>query len=89
MLSRHKYVQDKLFAEIKQVFGNDKNAPITYRQLQELKYIELVTKESFRLYPPVPGIGRTIEEDIKLGKSLALLTLLLKLNFSFSHFLFD
>lgn len=67
MISRHKDVQDKLFEEIRGVIGDNKDEPVTYRQLQELKYIELVIKESFRFYPPVPGIGRTLDEDIKLG----------------------
>lgn len=66
-LSRHKDVQDKLFAEIRIVCGDDKNESISYRQLNELKYIDSVIKESFRLYPPVPSIGRLVDADINLG----------------------
>ena len=70
LLSRHKDVQDKVFDEIKEVLGTDKNgATVNYRTLQELKYLELVLKESMRLYPPVPIIGRLLDEDVKIGKN--------------------
>ncbi|XP_023307623.2 cytochrome P450 4d2-like [Lucilia cuprina] len=67
LIARHPEVQAKLVEEIKQVLGTDKNKPVTYRDLQDLKYMELVIKESQRLYPSVPAIGREITEDIKVG----------------------
>lgn len=69
LISRHPEVQQKLLDEIKQVFDTDPLKPTTYRQLQELKYMDLVLKESFRLFPPVPAIGRLIDEDLVLGKT--------------------
>lgn len=66
-LGQHTNVQEKLFKEIKNVFGSDKNEPITSQQLQELTYLDFVIKESMRLYPPIPAIARYIEEDISLG----------------------
>lgn len=67
MLSRHKHVQDKIFDEIKTVVGSASNVSITYRHIHELKYIDLVIKETLRLMPSVPAIGRFIDEDIILG----------------------
>ncbi|KAJ6622133.1 Cytochrome P450 4C1, partial [Pseudolycoriella hygida] len=56
---------NKIFAEIQDVFGNG-NESASYRKLQNLKYLEMVIKESMRLYPPVPIIGRKIEEEMEL-----------------------
>lgn len=66
-ISRHKDVQDKLFNEVREVFGDDKNAPVSHRQLHELKYLDAVIKETLRLYPPVQRIGRQTDVDIHLG----------------------
>ncbi|XP_065366483.1 cytochrome P450 4d2-like [Calliphora vicina] len=67
LIARHPEVQVKLVEEIKQVLGTDKNKPVTYRELQDLKYMECAIKESQRLYPSVPAIGREITEDITVG----------------------
>lgn len=67
MISRHPDVQRKLVEEIERVIGTGPSDSMTYRKLQELKYMDLVLKESYRMYPPVPTIGRLIEEDIVLG----------------------
>uniref|UniRef100_A0A1A9W294 Cytochrome P450 n=1 Tax=Glossina brevipalpis TaxID=37001 RepID=A0A1A9W294_9MUSC len=64
MISRYPLVQDRLFAEIQHVLSNDKNKTLTYKNLQELKYMECVIKETLRLYPPVASIGRHVTEDI-------------------------
>lgn len=65
LISRHPDVQNKIFAEIQNVF-HSKTEKATYRKLQDLKYLELVIKESLRLFPPVPIIGRKIEEELRL-----------------------
>lgn len=70
LISRDSMVQEKLFNEIVQVIGENQNVAITYQQLLDLKYMECVIKESFRLFPPVPTIGRYIDEDIVLGRDL-------------------
>ncbi|XP_004518433.1 cytochrome P450 4d2 isoform X2 [Ceratitis capitata] len=67
LISRHPDVQQKLVEEINDVIGTDKTRAITLHDLQELKYLESVIKESLRLYPPVPVIGRETTEDTQLG----------------------
>lgn len=66
-LSRNQNIQNKVFNEIRQVFGDDLRSPLTFRQLRELKYVEMVIKESMRVYTPAPIIGRKLTEDTILS----------------------
>lgn len=68
LISRYPKVQEKLFAEIREVIGDNKTHAPTYAQLQNLHYMECVIKESLRLYPPVPIIGRYLNRDADLSK---------------------
>jgi len=70
LLARHPEVQARAFQEIRDVLGDDKSAPVTMQQLGELKYLECVIKESLRLFPSVPLIGRHITEDTVLDGKL-------------------
>ncbi|XP_052871034.1 cytochrome P450 4d2-like [Anopheles cruzii] len=67
LLARHPEVQEKLHQEIVEIVGNDLKAPVTYRNLQDMKYLEMIIKESLRLYPPAPIIARRFTEDVDLG----------------------
>ncbi|XP_011176869.1 cytochrome P450 4d2 [Zeugodacus cucurbitae] len=70
LISRHPTVQAKLFEEIREVLGDDKERPVAQRDLIELKYMDCVIKESLRLYPTAPFIGRNLEEDVNLRGKL-------------------
>ncbi|KAH8270580.1 hypothetical protein KR018_012042, partial [Drosophila ironensis] len=69
-LSRHPEVQDRLLEEIDRVLGSDRSRPVTIRDLNELKYMESVIKESLRMYPPVPIVGRKLVADFKYSMYL-------------------
>ncbi|KAH8287211.1 hypothetical protein KR054_004323 [Drosophila jambulina] len=70
-ISRHPEVQQRLQQEIREVLGEDRERPVTLRDLGELKYMENVIKESLRLHPPVPMIGRWFAEDVEIrGKRI-------------------
>ena len=52
-----------------EVVGESKS--ITVEMLSQLRYMELVLKESLRLFPSVPSIGRILTEDLDInGKIL-------------------
>lgn len=61
-------VQQKCFQEIRDVFGDDPTKPISLSDLNNLHYLELVIKETLRLFPPVPMIGRKLREEFQIGK---------------------
>jgi len=67
-LSRHPEVQAKMLEEIVQVLGTDRSRPVSIRDLGELKYMECVIKESLRMYPPVPIVGRKLQTDFKYSR---------------------
>ncbi|XP_075163187.1 uncharacterized protein LOC142235815 [Haematobia irritans] len=69
LLARNPRVQNKLLAEIRQVYGDDNVASASMMTLHEMKYLECVIKESLRLYPPVPIIARRMNEDFSYKHS--------------------
>lgn len=75
-LSRHRRIQDRVFKEILDVIGADKNAPVTYKQLQNLRYLDSVIKETLRISPVIPIIGRYLDANVMLGKSTCSLLIL-------------
>ncbi|XP_059222356.1 cytochrome P450 4d2 [Stomoxys calcitrans] len=71
-LSRNPEVQKKLYEELKEVIGVDVSAPLTYNKLMDMKYMDKVIKESLRMYPPVPFIGRQLVQDLYIDLSIFL-----------------
>lgn len=61
-------VQRKLNEEIQQVLGNGE---VTFKVINEFKYLDLVIKETMRLYPPVPIIARRLYEEVDFGDFIA------------------
>ncbi|XP_017011594.2 probable cytochrome P450 4d20 [Drosophila takahashii] len=66
-IARHPKVQERIYEELLEVLGKDPNAPVSQSQLQELKYLDCVIKETMRLYPPVPAVGRHTQKELKIG----------------------
>uniref|UniRef100_A0A034W407 Cytochrome P450 4d10 n=2 Tax=Bactrocera dorsalis TaxID=27457 RepID=A0A034W407_BACDO len=63
--------QRKCYAEIVDVFGKDTSKPVTYEALNNLTYVELCIKETLRLFPSVPLLGRKVTQECEInGKVL-------------------
>lgn len=59
MIANHNDVQQRLFAEIASIGSDDNYA--------DVEYLNAIIKESLRLYPPIPTIGRVLGEDTIVG----------------------
>ncbi|XP_055934616.1 cytochrome P450 4C1-like [Argiope bruennichi] len=57
-------IQERVHEELDTVFGNDLERHVTMDDVRNMKYLECVLKESQRLFPSVPIIGRKLNEDI-------------------------
>jgi cytochrome P450 len=64
LLAQNPQVEQLLAAEVDSVLAG--RAP-TLADLPRLPYVEMVVKESMRLYPPAWGFGRRALEDFELG----------------------
>ncbi|KAL3219183.1 hypothetical protein MRX96_030632 [Rhipicephalus microplus] len=56
--------QAKLQKELDDAFGRDGQHEITASDLKQLPYLECCIKESLRLCPPFPLIGRELDEEL-------------------------
>lgn len=74
LLASNPSVQEQLYQEICQVFkeedeiGSDIN--IDMDKLEQLKFLRLCLKESYRLLPTIPGVARTLQRDMVLSNYL-------------------
>ncbi|CAH1101929.1 unnamed protein product [Psylliodes chrysocephalus] len=66
-LAKEPEIQDKL---IKEMSDYDVNSHISMKEINQMKYMEQVIKESLRLIPVIPLISRVITEDITLDKTV-------------------
>ncbi|QEU93728.1 cytochrome P450 [Streptomyces kanamyceticus] len=66
LLGRHPEVADRVADELDRVLG-DRAAP-DYAELRRLTYLDMVVKESMRLFPPGPYGARETTEALTLGE---------------------
>ncbi|CAF1330310.1 unnamed protein product [Rotaria sordida] len=65
MIALHQDIQQHLFEEIQSIFQNDNERACTLDDVQQMNYLECVIKETLRLLPSVPMIGREIQETFQ------------------------
>lgn len=46
--------------------GNITKEP-TYQEINDMVYLEMVLKETMRLYPSVPAVGRVTEKEYNIS----------------------
>jgi docosahexaenoic acid omega-hydroxylase len=69
-IATNQEVQKKIHEEIDQVIG-ESNHTLSVDDLNKFEYLESVIKESLRIFPPVPMVGRELSEDVIIdGKQL-------------------
>jgi cytochrome P450 len=68
-LAIYQDIQEKVYQEIISVFGDNEitDDDITYENLGQLKYLEMVLKETLRVFTPVPISARETIEKVDLG----------------------
>ncbi|XP_017784626.1 PREDICTED: cytochrome P450 4V2-like [Nicrophorus vespilloides] len=71
-LAKNVEVQNKVFDEQKCLFADFPERSVTYKDLNDMKYLELVLKETLRLYPSVPFYARQTMEEINLTNDIKL-----------------
>lgn len=67
MIAIHPEVQEKLEKELKSVFCSPET-PLHYDTLKQLEYLDMVIKETLRLFPIIPIVLKETMADIKLSK---------------------
>ncbi|KAL5287924.1 CYP4V2 family protein [Megaselia abdita] len=67
LLGSNPDIQEKVAQEMDDIFQGDKNCPATMTNLTDMKYLECCIKDALRLYPSVPMMARSINEDVQIG----------------------
>ncbi|XP_046429413.1 cytochrome P450 4C1-like isoform X2 [Neodiprion fabricii] len=74
MLASHQDIQEKIYQELCDIFeenvleDDNEELHITMDALVKMTYTERVIKETMRLFPGAPIIGRETTDDLKLGQ---------------------
>ncbi|XP_054082042.1 probable cytochrome P450 313a4 isoform X2 [Zeugodacus cucurbitae] len=66
MLATHPNVQERLFEETEQIFSPE-NTCIEYEHLKQFSYMDMIIKETLRLMPSIPLIGRKAVKDVTVN----------------------
>ncbi|XP_014480563.1 PREDICTED: cytochrome P450 4c3-like isoform X2 [Dinoponera quadriceps] len=69
MIANFPEIQKKVYDELLEIYGTQdpKSAPVKFDDLQYMNYLECVIKETLRVFPTVPIVGRRLTEDLILG----------------------
>lgn len=66
-LSKNLNIQNKAVEELKQIFEDDPARNVTMNDVQSMKYLAMVVKETMRKYTPIPLVARSLSENVEHG----------------------
>uniref|UniRef100_A0A182QL51 Cytochrome P450 n=1 Tax=Anopheles farauti TaxID=69004 RepID=A0A182QL51_9DIPT len=66
-LAKNPEVQQRAFNEVRNIVGDDRKQPVTMTMLNDMHYMDLVIKETLRLYPSVPLFGRKMLQNTEIN----------------------
>lgn len=67
-IAKNEKIQSLIFEEVSQILDGDLSQNVTLSQVNDMKYLDLVMKETLRKYPSAPSIERCVHEDVQIGK---------------------
>ncbi|GJQ82469.1 hypothetical protein Trydic_g14460 [Trypoxylus dichotomus] len=62
-LAANPEVQKMAYNEVQLIFADNPKRSVTLQDLQNMRYLEMVIKETLRVYTTIPFFGRTVELD--------------------------
>ncbi|XP_017855933.1 PREDICTED: probable cytochrome P450 313a4 isoform X2 [Drosophila arizonae] len=70
LLAMFPMYQEKAFEEILTLFPDSGDFEVTYEDIQQMVYLDLIINESMRVMPPVPIVSRQTSEDLLLSSGV-------------------
>jgi cytochrome P450 family 4 len=61
-------VQERVLEEARMLLADDPEKHLDEIELKEIPFTESVIKETLRLFPPIPFVGRKLESELTVGK---------------------
>lgn len=71
-LAMHPQYQERLFEEVDSVIGHQCDSYVSYEQIQDMVYMDMIINETMRVMAPVPLIARTTKNDVKISNDITL-----------------
>ncbi|XP_043498368.1 probable cytochrome P450 4d14 [Polistes fuscatus] len=74
MVATFSEVQQQVYEELYQMYGSSdpRNVPITLEDIKKMKYLERVIKETLRLFPPAPILGRVLQKEVRVDENVVI-----------------
>lgn len=78
--------QAKAYQELVDIFGDSDREP-TFDDLKSMNYLENCIKDSLRLFPSIPAIGRKLTQDEEIGWNTFMIIVYIKYSVDYSGYL--